>query len=154
MWFIQLRIWCCHCNGLGHCYVSESTLGPWTSACLGYNSGLGGKVKTLNFIGYSGKTVVSYFHLFRSFPPLHLPSPFGHSTLRLLCNSIIFYFFLFFFFFLVFTAAPMAYGNSQARGRIRAVAASLFHSHSNVGSQPRMKLTPQLTAVLHPYPTE
>ena len=99
MWFIQLRIWCCHCKGLGHCYVSESTLGPWTSACLGYNSGLGGKVKTLNFIGYSGKTVVSYFHLFRSFPPLHLPSPFGHSTLRLLCNSIIFYFFLFFFFF-------------------------------------------------------
>ena len=36
------------------------------------------------------------------------------------------YFFLsFFFFFCLFRASPMVYGNSQARGRIRAVAASL-----------------------------
>ena len=38
------------------------------------------------------------------------------------------------FFFVclfVFWAAPVAYGGSQARGRIRAVAASLHHSHSN-----------------------
>ena len=38
----------------------------------------------------------------------------------------------FFFLFLLFRAAPEAYGSSQARGRIRAVAASLHHSHSNV----------------------
>ena len=40
----------------------------------------------------------------------------------------------FFFFFFVFSrAAPVAYGDSPARGLIRAVAASLRHSHSNVG---------------------
>ena len=40
----------------------------------------------------------------------------------------------FFFFFL--RAAPVAYGGSQARGRIGAVAASLLHSYSNSGSEP------------------
>lgn len=33
-----------------------------------------------------------------------------------------------------FKAAPVAYGGSQARGQIAAVAASLHHSHSNTGS--------------------
>ena len=28
------------------------------------------------------------------------------------------------------------YGNSQARGRIRATAAGLYYSHSNAGSKP------------------
>ena len=44
----------------------------------------------------------------------------------------------------------MAYGGSQARGRIRAVAASLWPSHSNVGSEPYLQPTPQLTAALDP----
>ena len=35
------------------------------------------------------------------------------------------------FFFLLFRATPSVYGNSQARGRIRAAATSLRHSHSN-----------------------
>ena len=43
-------------------------------------------------------------------------------------------------------AAPAAYGGSQARGRIGAVATSLRQSHSNVGSEPRLQPTPQLTA--------
>ena len=34
-------------------------------------------------------------------------------------------------------AAPLAYGGSQARGRIGAVAAGLRQSHSNAGSEPR-----------------
>ena len=38
--------------------------------------------------------------------------------------------------FCFFRAAPMACGNSQARRRIRAVAAGLHHSHSNAGSEP------------------
>ena len=42
--------------------------------------------------------------------------------------------FFFFFPFLLFRAAPMAYGSSQARGRIGAIAAGLHHSHSNTGS--------------------
>ena len=37
-------------------------------------------------------------------------------------------------FCLFFSAAPAAYGGSQARGWIRASAASLHHSHSNSGS--------------------
>ena len=47
-----------------------------------------------------------------------------------------FFFFFFFFFFCLFRAIPMAYGGSQARGRIRDAAASLHHSHSNAGSEP------------------
>ena len=36
---------------------------------------------------------------------------------------------------LLFRAAPMAYGGSQARGQIGAVAAGLHHSDSNAGSE-------------------
>ena len=42
----------------------------------------------------------------------------------------------------------MAYGGSQARGRIGGTATSLRHSH--MGSDPRVQLTPQLTATLDP----
>ena len=38
--------------------------------------------------------------------------------------------------FLLFRFALMACGGSQARDPIRATAASLHHSHSNVGSEP------------------
>ena len=41
-----------------------------------------------------------------------------------------------FFSFCLFRAVPEAYGSSQARGRIRAVAAGLHHSHSNARSEP------------------
>ena len=36
----------------------------------------------------------------------------------------------------LFRAAPVAYGSSQAKGQIRAVAAGLYHSHSNARSEP------------------
>ena len=57
---------------------------------------------------------------------------------------------LFFFFGLVFRALPTANGRSQAKGRIRATAATLHHSHSNGGSKPRLQPTPQSTATLDP----
>ena len=44
----------------------------------------------------------------------------------------------FFFFFAFFRAAPEAYGGSQARGPIGAIAAGLHHSHSNTRSQPHL----------------
>ena len=66
---------------------------------------------------------------------------------------------LFLFFFLSFVflvvvvvivaiswATPVAYGGSQARGQIGAVAAGLRQSHGNTGSEPRLQPTPQLTA--------
>ena len=46
--------------------------------------------------------------------------------------------FLFIHLFFLFRAAPSAYGSSQARDQIGAIAASLHHSHSNVGSKPRL----------------
>ena len=47
-------------------------------------------------------------------------------------------------------AAPAAYGGSQARGLIGAIAASLCHSHCNVGSELRLQPTPQLMATPGP----
>ena len=49
-----------------------------------------------------------------------------------------------FFFFSIFRATPTAYGSSQARIRIRAIAASLHHSHSNAESKPRLQPILQL----------
>ena len=44
----------------------------------------------------------------------------------------------------------MAYGHSQARDPIGAVAIGLPHSHSNIRSEPHLRSTPQLTAMLDP----
>ena len=44
----------------------------------------------------------------------------------------------FFWSFCHFLGAPAAYGGSQARGPIAAVAADLHQSHSNTGSEPRL----------------
>ena len=56
------------------------------------------------------------------------------------------FFFFFFGLFAISWAAPTAYGGSQARGQIRAVAPSLSQSHSKAGSELRLQPTPQLTA--------
>ena len=48
------------------------------------------------------------------------------------------------FCFCFFKAAPMAYGNSQARGRIGTAAAGLHHSHSNARSKLHLQPTPHL----------
>ena len=64
-------------------------------------------------------------------------------------NSIFIYLFIYHLFF---RAAPTAYGGSQARGPIGAVASGLHHSHSNVGSELRLHLRPipQITAMPDP----
>ena len=51
-------------------------------------------------------------------------------------------------------AAPVAYRDSQARGRIGAVATGRHQSHSIAGSELCLRPTPQLTAVLDPLPIE
>ena len=64
---------------------------------------------------------------------------------------LILFLFIYLFCLFVFSrAAPMAYRGSQARGLIRAIAASLCQSHSNMGSELRLRLTPQLTATPGP----
>ena len=55
--------------------------------------------------------------------------------------NFLFFFFLFFFVFF-FRAAPTAYGGSQARGLVLAIAAGLHHSHSNARSKPHLRPTP------------
>ena len=57
---------------------------------------------------------------------------------------------MFFCLFAISWAAPAAYGGSQARYLIGAVASGLRQSHSNPGSEPRLQPTPQLTATLDP----
>ena len=59
----------------------------------------------------------------------------------------------FFFFFGLFAfsrAAPAAYGDSQGRGLIGALASGLCQSHRNTRSEPRLQPTPQLTATPDP----
>ena len=60
--------------------------------------------------------------------PLFL-SAFINYLLWTLCTFYLFY------FCPSFRAAPVAYGGSQARGPIGAIAAGLHHRHSNVGSE-------------------
>ena len=79
----------------------------------------------------------------------------AHPAFCLLCLVGVFLFFCFCFFgFCLFGAAPTAYGGSQARGPIGAIAAGPHHSHSNSGSEPRLQSTPQVIATLDPQPTE
>ena len=59
--------------------------------------------------------------------------------------------FFFFFVFLPFQVPlPAAYGGSQARGLIEAVADSLRQSHSNTRSEPCLRPTSQLMATPDP----
>ena len=56
---------------------------------------------------------------------------------------------------LFFTTAPVAYGSPQARGPIRAAAASLHHSHSHTRSEPHLQpmLNLQHHRILNPLTT-
>ena len=59
--------------------------------------------------------------------------------------------YLFFFHLFAFSgAAPVAYGGSQARGLIQAVAAGLHQSHSNARYDSCLQPIPQLTAMSDP----
>ena len=56
----------------------------------------------------------------------------------------------FFFFCLFLRAEHVTYGDSQARGPIRAIAAGLHHSHSIAGSKLCLRPTLQLTTMSDP----
>ena len=61
-------------------------------------------------------------------------------------GGVIYIYIYIFYLFAISWAASEAYGGSQARGLIGAVAAGLHQSHSNLGSEPRLQSTPQLMA--------
>ena len=76
---------------------------------------------------------------------LYIRYMFGSDLhLKFFCNK----FFCLRFF--LFRAIPTAFGNSQDRGWVRAVAASLHHCHSNARSVPCLRPTPQLIATPSP----
>ena len=80
-----------------------------------------------------------------------MPNTIVHIQIFHSCLKDVFHIYLFIYlFFCLFRAAFVAYGGFQARGQIGAVAASLNHSHSNVGSEPHLRPTPQLMAMLDP----
>ena len=72
----------------------------------------------------------------------------GYSITRNYAFLFIFIFIL--FYFLLFRAAPVANGGSQARGPLGAIAAGLRHSHSYARSEPCLRPTPQLTVMPDP----
>ena len=66
-------------------------------------------------------------------------------------SDIIWYLsFSFFLSFFFSRAKPTAYRSSRARDWVRATAAGLHHTHSNVGSESCLQPTPLLTAMLDP----
>ena len=79
---------------------------------------------------------------------LFVPSSRFSETLYLapFCGFI----YLFFCLFAFCRAAPAAYGGSQARGQIGAVAADPRQNHSNAGLKQRLRPTPQLRAMPDP----
>ena len=68
----------------------------------------------------------------------------GSSFIFILFYYLFIYLFIFFGLFAFSRAAPEAYGGSQARSRIGAVAAGLCYSHSNMESE--LRLQPYTTA--------
>ena len=74
---------------------------------------------------------------------------FGGWCLPSHCWQKAFAHFFSFFLSLFFRATPVAYGGSQARGRIGATAAGHSHSHSHARPEPCLQPT-QLMAMLDP----
>ena len=66
------------------------------------------------------------------------------------CIYIYIFFFPLYLSLSLFKATPMAYGGSQARGPMGAIATSLRQSHSNWESEPSLQPIPQLTSTPDP----
>ena len=72
----------------------------------------------------------------------------GKCSLHMTLSFILFFCFVFIFFFFFLRAAPAAYGGSQARGQIGAIAVGLCQSHSKARSELHLQPTPQLMATM------
>ena len=95
---------------------------------------------------------LTHCHLVRlSFPPLHRRVTFVINQVTMYVHFWTYHFHSS-FFLLLFRALPVAWASSPARGWIRATAASLCHIHSNAGSEPCLRPTPQFTAMPDPQP--
>ena len=95
----------------------------------------------------SGSSMFNLLRSYQTLPQWLLPILYSHLQCRRVPVSSCL---LLSDFSLVFRAVLVAYGDSQARGQIRAVATSLHHSHSIEGSEPHLRPTAQLTATRDP----
>ena len=80
------------------------------------------------------------FTYFTLHPPPLPPAATSLFSISMSLFLFLFLFFSFLSFFPFFRAAPEAYGGSQARGRTRATAVGLLHSHSYMWSETRLQL--------------
>ena len=125
-----------HCHEL---WCSQTRLGYAISVALAYASGY-----SSNSTPSLGTSICC-----RCSPKKSKKEKSPLKYLKYVTKKIIFIFLFILFYFCLFAfswAAPAAYGGSQARSPIGAVAAGLCQSYSNVGSEPCLWPTPQLTA--------
>ena len=95
--------------------------------------------------------IILYYYLFVCFYLLFIINIFLLNILLFICLLHIYIHIYIFFGFLPFSSAnPTAYGSSQARGPIGAMAAGLYQSHSNTGSEPCLQTIPQLMEMPDP----
>ena len=126
--------------------VSAERSWPVKPSLIFLTSLTGGSVRSARkrkrpWLAASGKTLSLLISLWMTEQREKHFMNFTGSNSNLLC---------FVLFFLLFRAAPVAYGGSQARGSIGATVASIRHSHSNIRSKPHLWRTPQLTAMPDP----
>ena len=95
-----------------------------------------------SFVSYSLKDGIMKAFIFNSFISV------------LFLTSMYHFISMYTFFFLCLFVFSTAYGGSQARGLIGAVATGLCQSHNNTGSEPCPQPTPQPTATPDPQPTQ
>ena len=127
----------------------------WTPSRFGPASLVGNDLCVLRWL-MLGTRGCSWCHRERMAEALHLGLflDFAHEPLPLADFFLIFIFNFYLFTYLLLRATPLAYGRSQVRGRFRATAASLHHSHSNMGSEPYLQSTLQLTTTSNPFPID
>ena len=107
-----------------------------------------GKLGEMDFFKIFGIIqYVAFLDWLLSLGDMHLSSLHVFSWLD---SSFLSFFFFFFCLFCPFRAVPAAYGGSQARGLIEAIAAGLRQRHSNARSELRLRPIPQLMATSDP----
>ena len=82
----------------------------------------------------ASEVVVHLFYPLLAYASLLQPLPLVRCTVFFLYACFSSFSFILSFFWGLFRASPVAYGNSQAKGRIRASAAGRHHSYSNAGA--------------------
>ena len=115
------------------------------------NNHLTEKKKKLKFLISKGQSYLLTVNILKAGYKVHgLFLVKSQSLEEYLIHNKHFIIYLFICLFAFSRATPAAYGASQARSPIGAIATGLRQSHSNTGSEPRPRPTPQLMATSDP----